>query len=204
MGVLEYYVNEVNSDNKQTATLMFDNCCIHIDDSEFKNYKELNEADKSITNYLLSLFKEDHKRHNKYISMLTQPGNDVNYFEKKKKKAEENAKKVSDNKVSDLEKQIDNKVPIYTLLKEEFTQYGDIVYHVLQHGVTKGKVHKKQESKHKHLKYTFICHHQQAKAKFDTSQLWKDGRQVTKIKCPGFIRLAYLFIKIGKQGGHPQ
>ena len=51
----EYTVKEVNNDNKHTAILIFNNRCIHETSTEFKNYQEMNEADRRINNYSLQL-----------------------------------------------------------------------------------------------------------------------------------------------------
>ena len=84
--IWEYYLKEVNNNNKQTVTLMFNNHCIHVDASDFQNYQELNKSYRSITNYFLSLFKEGQQRYNRYLYILKQAENDLKYTEKKKKK----------------------------------------------------------------------------------------------------------------------
>ena len=74
--------------------------------------------------------------------------------------------------------------------------------HMQQCGLTKGKVHKKQEWKHQHsqYQYKFILHHKQARAEFNTSTLWKTARKIINACCPDFIRLSYMLKFPAREG----
>ena len=87
-------------------------------------------------------------------------------------------------------------------MKEEITEYSDLVDHVHTHGASKGKVHKKQEWKHKHSQHTFTWYHKQAKAQFNTSQLRKAAKQVNNMKFPGFHRVSYLLNLVSRDVTH--
>ena len=82
-------------------------------------------------NYSLKFFKQDHQKYNKYLYICKKAENNLNYAAKYAVKQEElEAEKASLDNISDLEKQIEKKVSIYYLLKQEFTEDGDILDHV--------------------------------------------------------------------------
>lgn len=135
--LFQYHISKVNEDNK-TATIDYDNKCIHEGDHLFQSYPDPQDG---IPNYSLSMFKEDQELYLKHLGYEQKKKNDED-AERKKKAREADAAAVSD--VSDLELKIEQGENIYDLLMDEYEPDGDLRPHTIAKGPDSGKVIMKQ------------------------------------------------------------
>ena len=192
----QYHIIKVN-DDMETATITFDNKYVEREGRVIRNYVG-SSGDEEMTDYpYKTAFKTDHNLQNHYNNIVNAEMNKKKYAALK---AAEDEKRNAIEDTSDLARAFEDDAKPYDLLLAEFEECGDLQNHTTQTGKHAGTMHLKQAWKHKHSNITWTWHHKNKKAEFDTSMLWKKGREVVTKKLKGWQRIDFILRSGQKEG----